>query len=35
MATSLYLASLEPESGKSLIALGLMEMLSSRTDGAG
>jgi phosphate acetyltransferase len=35
MATSLYLASLEPDSGKSLIALGLMEMLSSRTDGAG
>jgi phosphate acetyltransferase len=35
MATSLYLASLEPESGKSLVALGLMEMLSCRTDGVG
>jgi phosphate acetyltransferase len=35
MATSLYLASLEPESGKSLVALGLMEMLSCRTDGIG
>jgi phosphate acetyltransferase len=35
MATSLYLASLEPDSGKSLIALGLMEMLSSRTDDVG
>jgi phosphate acetyltransferase len=31
----LYLASLEPESGKSLVALGLMEMLSCRTDGVG
>jgi phosphate acetyltransferase len=35
MATSLYLASLEPDSGKSLVALGLMEMLSSRTDNVG
>ena len=35
MAKSLYLASLEPESGKSLVALGLMEMLSCRTDGVG
>ena len=35
MARSLYLASLEPESGKSLVALGLMELLSRRTDGAG
>ncbi|HSJ43280.1 MAG TPA: phosphate acetyltransferase [Euzebyales bacterium] len=35
MATSLYLASLEPDSGKSLITLGLMEMLSTRTDDVG
>jgi phosphate acetyltransferase len=35
MATSLYLASLEPDSGKSLVALGLMEMLSSRTEDVG
>jgi phosphate acetyltransferase len=35
MAKSLYLASLQPESGKSLVALGLMEMLSRRTDDVG
>src|SRR5918994_4929319 len=35
MATSLYLASLEPGSGKSVVARGLMEMLSCRTDGVG
>jgi phosphate acetyltransferase len=35
MANNLYLASLEPDSGKSLVALGLMEMLSRRTDGVG
>jgi hypothetical protein len=35
MAKNLYLASLEPASGKSLVALGLMEMLSRRTDGVG
>ena len=35
MATRLYLASLEPDSGKSLITLGLMEMLSTRTDDVG
>jgi phosphate acetyltransferase len=35
MAKSLYLASLEPDSGKSLVALGLMEMLSCRMDGVG
>ena len=35
MANNLYLASLEPESGKSLVALGLMEMLSRRTGGVG
>jgi phosphate acetyltransferase len=35
MANNLYLASLGPESGKSLIALGLMEMLSRRTDDVG
>jgi phosphate acetyltransferase len=35
MAKNLYLASLEPASGKSLVALGLMEMLSRRTDEVG
>jgi phosphate acetyltransferase len=35
MAKSLYLASLAPDSGKSLVALGLMEMLSRRMDGVG
>ena len=35
MATSLYLASLEPSSGKSLVALGLMELLSRRVDRLG
>jgi phosphate acetyltransferase len=35
MANNLYLASLEPDSGKSLVALGLMEMLSRRTGGVG
>ncbi len=35
MASSLYLASLEPDSGKSLAALGLMEMLSGRLERVG
>jgi phosphate acetyltransferase len=35
MAKSLYLASLQPDSGKSLVTLGLMEMLSRRTDDVG
>jgi phosphate acetyltransferase len=35
MARSLYLASLEPASGKSLVALGVMQMLSLRTDDVG
>ena len=30
MANSLYIASIEPESGKSVVALGIMEMLSRR-----
>jgi len=35
MASSLYLASLEPDSGKSLVALGLMEMLTGRLQRVG
>ncbi len=32
MATSLYIASLEPRAGKSVVALGLMELLSARIE---
>ena len=35
MANNLYIASLEPASGKSVIALGVMEMLSRRLDQVG
>ena len=35
MARAVYLTSLEPESGKSLVALGLMEILSRRVDRVG
>ncbi|HSK98126.1 MAG TPA: phosphate acetyltransferase, partial [Euzebyales bacterium] len=35
MANNLYLASLEPGSGRSLVTLGLMELLSRRTGGVG
>ena len=31
MANSLYIAAMEPGSGKSVVALGIMEMLSGRT----
>ena len=31
MANSLYIAAMEPGSGKSIVALGIMEMLSRRT----
>ncbi|HEY5650817.1 MAG TPA: AAA family ATPase, partial [Acidimicrobiia bacterium] len=32
MAKSLYIASLEPRAGKSVVALGLMELLSARVE---
>ena len=35
MANSLYIASIEPESGKSVVALGIMEMLSRRVGRVG
>ncbi|HSK97786.1 MAG TPA: phosphate acetyltransferase [Euzebyales bacterium] len=35
MANNLYLASLEPGSGRSLVTLGLMDLLSRRTGGVG
>ena len=35
MANSLYIASIEPESGKSIVALGIMEMLSRRVGRVG
>ena len=35
MASSLYVASLEPRSGKSVVALGLMELLSARIERVG
>ncbi len=35
MASSLYVASLEPRSGKSVVALGLMELLSARIERIG
>ena len=35
MANSLYIASIEPRSGKSVVALGIMEMLSKRVSRMG
>ena len=35
LARSLYITGMEPDSGKSVVALGLMEMLSSRVERVG
>ena len=35
MARNVYITAMEPQSGKSVVALGLMELLSARTDRVG
>ena len=35
MARTVYITAMEPQSGKSVVALGLMELLSARTDRVG
>ena len=35
MARNVYVTAMEPQSGKSVVALGLMELLSARTDRVG